>query len=127
MGIREAAKILGVSVTTLRRWKREGRLVPEHTTGGHRRDRLSELRPEYAYAADVDRKSLAYAGVSSPDQKDDREGQKAVLESYCARQGGTFELIADLGSGMNDHKKGLKRLLDAVVTCRIGLLIIAHK
>jgi len=39
-----------------------------------------------------------------------------VLELYCARQGWTFEVIANLGSGMNDHKKGLKRLLDAIIT-----------
>lgn len=43
---------------------------------------------------------------------DDLERQKQVLELYCARQGWTFEVIADLGSGM-DYHKGLKRLLDA--------------
>ncbi|MHB1611111.1 MAG: recombinase family protein, partial [Sulfobacillus sp.] len=37
--------------------------------------------------------------VSSHDQKDDLEQQKRVLELYCARQGWTFEVVADLGSG----------------------------
>ncbi len=50
--------------------------------------------------------------VSSHDQKDDLERQKQVLELYCARQGWTFEVVADPGSGMNYHKKGLKRLLE---------------
>jgi predicted site-specific integrase-resolvase len=50
-----------------------------------------------------------------------------VLELYCARQGWTFEVIADLGSGMNYHKKGLKRLLDALVEGRIGRVVITHK
>ena len=49
---------------------------------------------------------MAYARVSSHDQKDDLERQKQVLELYCAQQGWTFELISDLGSGMNYHKKG---------------------
>ena len=63
----------------------------------------------------------------SHDQKDDLERQKQVLELYCARQGWTFEVIADLGSGMNYRKKGLKRLLNDVVEGRIGRLVITHK
>ena len=65
--------------------------------------------------------------MSSHDQKGDLERQKQVLELYCARQGWTFEVIADLGSGMNDHKKGLRRLLNDVVAGRIGRLVITHK
>jgi len=61
------------------------------------------------------RRTVAYARVSSHDQKDCLERQKQVLELYCARQGWTFEVIADLGSGMNYYKKGLKRLLSEII------------
>ncbi|MBO5659105.1 MAG: MerR family DNA-binding transcriptional regulator, partial [Duodenibacillus sp.] len=37
--IDEAAKKLGVSISTLRRWEKEGRLVAERTSKGHRRYR----------------------------------------------------------------------------------------
>lgn len=128
VSIGEAAKALGVSITTLRRWEVEGRLVAEHTAGGHRRYDLAKLRPEWFRAVDTaNRRTIAYARVSSHDQKEDLERQKQVLELYCARQGWTFEVVADLGSGMNYHKKGLKRLLDAVVEGRIGRLVITHK
>ena len=128
VGIGEAASALGVSITTLRRWEASGRLVPEHTAGGHRRYDLAKLRPEMFRAeAEADRRTVAYARVSSHDQKDDLERQKQVLELYCARQGWTFEVIADLGSGMNYHKKGLKRLLDAILAGEIGRLVITHK
>ena len=50
-----------------------------------------------------------------------------MLELYCARQGWTFTVVADLGSGMNYRKKGLKRLLNDVVEGRIGRLVITHK
>ena len=70
---------------------------------------------------------MAYARVSSHDQKDDLERQKQVLELYCARQGWTFEVIADLGSGMNYQKKGLKKLLEAIIDGQIGRLVITHK
>ena len=36
-------------------------------------------------------------------------------------------MIADLGSGMNYNKKGLKRLLDEIIEVRVGRLVIAHK
>ena len=50
-----------------------------------------------------------------------------MLELYCARQGWTFTVVADLGSGMNYRQKGLKRLLNDVVEGRIGRLVITHK
>ena len=127
VAIGEAAKVLGVSVTTLRRWEADGKLVPEHTTGKHRRYDLAKLKPELFHAAPDGRRTVAYARMSSHDQKSDLERQKQVLELYCAKQGWTYEVIADFGSGMNYQKKGLKRLLDDVVEGRIGRLVITHK
>lgn len=127
--IHEAAEALGVSAQTLRRWEREGRLLPdERTAGGRRRYDLARLKPEkFRSQAEAVRKTVAYARVSSHDQKDDLERQKQVLELYCARQGWTFEVIADLGSGMNYHKKGLKKLLEAIIEGQVGRLVITHK
>lgn len=128
VSIGEAASVLGVSITTLRRWEASGRLAAEHTAGGHRRYDLAKLKPELFRAeADAQRRTVAYARVSSHDQKDDLERQKQVLELYCARQGWTFEVIADLGSGMNYHKKGLKKLFDAIIDGQVGRLVITHK
>ena len=106
--------------------RRQGR-TREHTPGGRRRYDLARLRPEQFHATEAARRTIAYARVSSHDQKDGLERQKQVLELYCARQGWTFEVIADLGSGMNDHKKGLKHLLDAVIGGQVGRLVITHK
>lgn len=128
VSIGEAAKALGVSITTLRRWEASGKLVPEHTAGGHRRYDLAKLKPELFRAEDEsNRRTVAYARVSSHDQKADLERQKQVLELYCAQQGWNFEIVSDLGSGMNYHKKGLKRLLDAVIDDQVGRLVITHK
>jgi predicted site-specific integrase-resolvase len=128
VSISEAASALGVSITTLRRWEATGKLIAEHTAGGHRRYDLAKLKPELFRAeSDAQRRTVAYARISSHDQKDDLERQKQVLELYCARQGWTFEVIADLGSGMNYHKKGLKKLLEAIIDGQIGRLVITHK
>jgi excisionase family DNA binding protein len=128
LGIGEAAKALGVSIATLRRWEVSGKIEAEHTAGGHRRYDLAKLRPEQYRAAEAaSRRTVAYARVSSHDQKDDLERQKQVLELYCARQGWTYEVIADLGSGINTHKKGLKKLLSAILDNDVGRLVLTHK
>lgn len=81
IGIGAAAEVLGVSITTLRRWEAEGKLVADHTSGGHRRYDLAKLRPEQFRAEqETGRKTVVYARVSSHDQKDDLEHQKQVLE-----------------------------------------------
>lgn len=128
MTIGEAAKVLGVSITTLRRWEKEGRLQPDEITpGGHRRYDVAKLRPALYRLQRSDRKTVAYARVSSHDQKADLERQKQVLEMYCASQGWTFKVISDLGSGMNYHKQGLKQLLNAILQDEVGRLVITHK
>lgn len=127
IGIGEAAKVLGVSISTLRRWEIEGKMMPERTASGHRRYDLTKLKPEIFHEAPDLRRTIAYARVSSHDQKADLERQKQVLELYCARQGWTFEVLSDLGSGMNYNKKGLKRLLQSIIDGKIGRLVITHK
>lgn len=85
----QAAKVLGVSAQTLRRWEREGKIAPvERTAGGVRRYDVAVLRPEgFRPAAPASRRTVAYARVSSHDQKADLERQKQVLELYCASRG----------------------------------------
>ena len=74
-----------------------------------------------------ERITLAYARVSSVDQKADLERQKTVLEMYCASQGWSFELVSDLGSGMNYRKKGLQSLLEKLLDGKIERPVITHK
>jgi len=127
VSIGKASKVLGVSIATLRRWETEGKLVPVRTAAGHRRYEVEQLNPKFSPATIDKRRTVAYARVSSHDQKNDLERQKQVLELYCAKQGWKFEVIADLGSGMNYHKKGLKRLLNDVIESRIQRLVLTHK
>lgn len=44
VSISEAAKVLGVSASTLRRWESEGKIRPARTLGGQRRYSLEELQ-----------------------------------------------------------------------------------
>jgi putative resolvase len=125
--ISAAAKALGVSTSTLRRWERSGKPKPARTVGGQRRYNLAQLQPRRFSVTGETRKSIAYARVSSHNQKADLERQKQVLELYCASQGWTFEVVAGLGSRMNYQKKGLKKLLDDVLADKIERLVLAHQ
>lgn len=129
ISIGEASEFLGVSISTLRRWERSGRLISEERTrGGQRRYDLTKLRPELFHRRKpAERRTIAYGRVSSHDQKKDLERQKELLELYCSANGWQFEVITDLGSGMNYKKKGLKKLLNEIIDNKVGRLVLTHK
>ena len=130
VSIGRAAKILGVSVTTLRRWDASGKLVAERTPSGRRMYKMSSIssfNPISLSHDAVELPTIAYARVSSNDQKGDLDRQAKALEMYCASHGWTYRVIRDLGSGMNYHKKGLRELLELISNREIGRLVIMHK
>ncbi|MEG4806821.1 IS607 family transposase [Microcoleus sp. F8-D3] len=121
--ITEAAKLKGVSASTLRRWEAEGKLIPERTANGHRRYDLAHLlglKPNSAL-------TVAYARVSSHNQKDDLDRQKQVLELFCASHGWQFQIIDDVGSGVNYSKRGLQHLIRAIADNQVERLVLTHK
>ena len=122
--IGEASKILGVNPQTLRRWEEGGVIQPtKRTPKGTRLYSLQDLLG----ANDLAHPTIAYARVSSSDQKEDLERQHAVLEAFCNKNGWQTEIIRDLGSGMNYNKKGLLRLLELIVHGQMSRLVLTHK
>ena len=94
-----ASELLGVTPQTLRRWEREGQILPDRVSeGGTRYYEVNHLLGLRELETDL---TVAYARVSSHDQKEDLKRQGETLERYCARKGWRYELIQDLGSGMN--------------------------
>jgi putative resolvase len=65
--------------------------------------------------------------MSSRHQKEDLKRQAEVLTDYCTRQDWSFQVIQDLGSLMNDQKKGLKTLLKLILEKKISRLVLTHK
>ena len=122
--IGEAARLLGSKPDTLRKWEATGELLPARKTRGGTRyysvDDLLGLRND-------DAPTIGYARVSSHDQKPDLERQKAALEGYCAAKGWRFEIVSDLGSGLNYRKRGLQRLLEMILRRRMRRLVLLHK
>ena len=123
--IGEAAKILGVSIQTLRRWETVGYLIPHRKSKGE--TRYYDLDQLIGKKILEDHLTVAYARVSSHDQKEDLKRQAEVLADYCTRQGWNFRVIQDLGSGMNYQKKGLKTILSLILEKKMSRLVLTHK
>ena len=126
VSIGAAAEELGVTRDTLRCWEAAGKIEVERTPNGHRRYELAKLLSILPRTVPAERITLAYAPVSSPDQKDDLRTQVAMLESYCAANGWSYEVVQDLGSGLNYNKRGLRQLIKRICAGEIGHLVITH-
>lgn len=131
ISIGQAAKLLGVHVQTMRNWEKSGKLKPDSISpGGTRRynlDRIVAISGKEVPTVVDERKTIAYARVSSCDLKEDLLRQSQVLELYCAEHGYKYELITDLGSGMNYYKKGLTNLINQILNNDVKRLVITHK
>ena len=55
--------------------------------------------------------TIGYCRVSSHKQKDDLERQIDNVKTYLLAKGQPFEIISDIGSGINYKKKGLRELI----------------
>lgn len=124
IGIGILAKELGVSIVTIRRWERLGKItLASRTLGNHRRFNLDEFKHNNSNA-----QTVIYARVSSHDQLKDLQTQVDVLVNYCKNEHLENPLVLkDLGSGLNYKKKGLNILIDMILNKQIKTLIINHK
>lgn len=131
VSIKKASEILGVSKSTLRRWDDEGKLKPHRTgTRGHRRYDTDELKDYMGIAKEEIANELGvavYCRVSSADQKShgDLERQKFRLLEYCASQHYRVDYVMDeVGSGMNDKRKKLRKLMKLAREHKFSKLVI---
>jgi predicted site-specific integrase-resolvase len=113
------AKMTGVSVRTLWRRINEGKLqIIRSETGRVFIDIDDDINP---YKLKV----CVYARVSSSENKDNLERQKERLISYCNAKGYKVSLvITEIGSGLNDKRKKLEKIL---LDKSINLIVVEHK
>jgi predicted site-specific integrase-resolvase len=123
--IGKASEMLGLSTQTLIRWHKSGQLIPDKVSdGGTRYYLVSSLKRSPSNTSNL---TIAYARVSSYDQKDDLETQGEALKMFCTSNGWSYELIKDVGSGMNYNKSGLKKLLKMIHGGTISRLVLTER
>ncbi len=114
------AKQAGVSFKTAQRWFYAGKMpVPtERTHTGRIMVRIEE-------PAATDERTVLYARVSSSDQKADCARQADRLRALAAAHGwANVEVVTEIGSGLNGHRKQLVRLLSDPTVRRI---VVEHR
>lgn len=127
MSIGKFAKKVGVNIATLRRMDASGDLKPYHVSKGGTRYYSTE---QLKYFGDTQQKVKLVAGycrVSTPSQKDELENQVNNVKTYMIAKGYSFEMITDIGSGIDYKRQGLKKLIDKINNQEISKIVILYK
>ena len=126
--IGEFAKLVGKSQQTLRNWHKKGTLIPEVVSSYGTRTYSERQRLDYLGQSEhKKREVICYCRVSSNKQKDDLERQIDNVKTYMIAKGYQFEIITDIGSGINYNKKGLNQLIDMVTNSEVEKIVVLYK
>jgi len=128
--IGEFAKLIGKSPQTLREWDKRNILKPHHVAPtGYRYYSQEQLNHFLGFKGikSITKKVIGYCRVSSPKQKDDLERQVQYVREYMIAKGYQFEIITDIGSGINYNKNGLNKLIDMIVSGEVEKIVILYK
>ncbi|AMD31279.1 IS607 family transposase [Acidilobus sp. 7A] len=123
---KEVCERLGISYTTLRDYVKRGYIKPVLTPGGKWRFREEDVERLIGVVV-KQRRVVLYARASSNSQRDDLEGQVKVLEDW-ARQNNIvdYEVVTDIGSGLDEDRRGFEKLLTLAVERKISKIVIAY-
>lgn len=130
LSIGKFAKSLGVSIQTLRNWDKEGKLKPTYVTENGYRYYSEDLLNKFRNIKNVNKikkKNILYARVSAKNQKDDLNRQIDNLKQYAYSKGYSFEIITDIGSGINYKKEGLLKMINLVECGEVDRIIVLYK
>jgi len=122
--LKEASKILGVTVKTLQNWDKQGKIRVVRTVGGRRRIPKSEIMR--ILGIHEERKIIGYARVSSRTQRDDLERQVQTIQQYAKEKGWDVKILKDIGSGLNEKRKNYQKLLKMVMDREVSKVIITY-
>ncbi|MNL91148.1 HTH-type transcriptional regulator CueR [compost metagenome] len=124
--IHEFSNIIGKTPQTLRNWEKRKLLIPNHKSSNGYRYYTQEQLDEYL-GVTREAKIIGYCRVSSNKQKDDLERQVINMQAYLVSQGRPFEIVTDIGSGINYNKKGLKYLIKMINANKVSKIVVLYK
>ena len=126
---KSVTKILGVTAQTLRNWDKEDKLKPAYIkSNGYRyysEDSILSYTQERKTKKDLN--VIGYARVSSKKQTDDLERQVNNLKLYLDSKYNSYDIITDIGSGINYSKKGLQLLIDKINKKEVDIIVVLYK
>ncbi len=141
---RETKKIFGVNEDTLRRWADNGKIEYIRTPGGKRLYNVEQyINSKTQYNNDdnptinsnnttnseeksnkeIQNPNICYCRVSSRNQKEDLERQVQKMQEQFPG----YQIITDIGSGINWKRKGLRSILDLANKRLIQKVVVAYR
>lgn len=130
---KEACAILGIHIRTLQKWDNEGVLNAVRTPNNRRKIPQSEidrLLNKNSSSNSSLNKAAIYARVSSHDQKKKGDLDRqvgAILTKIDTNKFKLIETITDVGSGLNDKRIGLLKLMKLAEDKKINTIYITYK
>ena len=123
------AKRAGVHPETLRRLDQDNKLKPAYKSDAGTRyydpSQLSYFKG--TSSVNEPKLTIGYCRVSNRSQRDDLDNQITDIKAYMISKGYRFDVITDIGSGLNYSKKGLLRLLELINNREVDRVVVLHK
>ena len=119
---KEASRIIGVNLDTLRRMAGRNEIKHIRTDAGRYLFDISSFTNRSTHEV-CERKKICYARVSSRGQKSDLQNQIALLKTKYPDS----EIISDYGSGLNFRRKGLQKIMDLVHKGELQEVVVTYK
>jgi len=133
---RHALKILGLSSSTLLKLEELNKIEVIKTLGGHRKYNVQKYINDNKKESEPIKKindikeniknikiNICYIRVSTINQKSDLKHQK----EYMIKKYPSYEIIEDIGSGINFNRKGIRKIIKLGIEGKINKLVVAFK
>lgn len=129
--VSDAARICGVSASTLRRWISLGKLPDKrHPTSGRHLFQIADLEPFAIYPPVVGSRIVLYARVSSRRQQADGDLDRQIqqLRTWADQnRPGVEQLVfSDVASGLADNRRGFWAAIAACQSEAVHEFVVTH-
>ena len=120
---REVLEILKVHFQTLYLMVKRGDIETVKINSNRRLYNIEKYLREHKLKTNKNMRRICYCRVSSSKQKSDLEHQiQQMREAFP-----TYEIISDIGSGLNFNRKGLTEIIDLAIKGEVEVLVIGYK
>ena len=121
-------KILGVTAQTLRNWDKENKLKPTYVKSNGYRYYSEELILAYTQERKT-KKNLNVIGYIRVYKENEIElsKQKENIEKYLKEKYEHYEIIEDIGSGINYNKPALLKLIEKINKKEVDVIVLLYK
>ena len=125
---KEASQYIGRSISTLQRLDYSGKLKAHRTTTNRRYYTQAQLDAFLGKKPNIKKLQIAYARVSSYEQKPELKNQLNYIRNYVNAKGIILDKeISEIGSGLSYKRKQWNQLMDLVEQDKVSKIYITYK